>query len=291
MLPPGTTLISLIDRNIASVGDSVAYRYLDYARSADGHAVETDLGPTLAVACGPSGRRCSSSPIAVTGWRSSPRRASTTSPDSSQRSRREPSRCRCSRRNCRATPSVWTRRFAMRRPPLVLTTAAASDAVLRLSAASFRSRRRPRVVVIDEIPDSAGAAFVPTRPRHRRRLPPAVHLGVDATAGRRRDHPSGGRHEPGTDDPVDRPTGPKHPRRQLVTALPRHGSVDDRLSGGVRRTLDPDVADRVHPSARSGGFMRCPPSRGTAAWSPPRRTSPTSGPHSVACPRQARTST
>src|SRR5262249_57266419 len=38
-LPPGTTLISLIDRNIANVGLSVAYRYLDYARS-DGHAVE-----------------------------------------------------------------------------------------------------------------------------------------------------------------------------------------------------------------------------------------------------------
>ncbi len=32
-LPPGVTLISLIDRNIANVGDSVAYRYLDYTRS------------------------------------------------------------------------------------------------------------------------------------------------------------------------------------------------------------------------------------------------------------------
>ena len=29
VLPPGVTLISLIDRNIANVGDSVAYRYLD----------------------------------------------------------------------------------------------------------------------------------------------------------------------------------------------------------------------------------------------------------------------
>ena len=38
-LPPGTTLISLIERNIANVGDYVAYRYLDYARS-DGHAIE-----------------------------------------------------------------------------------------------------------------------------------------------------------------------------------------------------------------------------------------------------------
>lgn len=33
LLPSGTTLISLIDRNIANIGDAVAYRYLDYARS------------------------------------------------------------------------------------------------------------------------------------------------------------------------------------------------------------------------------------------------------------------
>jgi fatty-acyl-CoA synthase len=40
VLPPGVTLISLIDRNIANVGDTVAYRYLDFARSADGTAAE-----------------------------------------------------------------------------------------------------------------------------------------------------------------------------------------------------------------------------------------------------------
>jgi len=33
VMPPGTTLISLIERNIANVGDATAYRYLDYARS------------------------------------------------------------------------------------------------------------------------------------------------------------------------------------------------------------------------------------------------------------------
>lgn len=33
-LPQDTTLISLIDRNITNVGDAVAYRYLDYSRSA-----------------------------------------------------------------------------------------------------------------------------------------------------------------------------------------------------------------------------------------------------------------
>lgn len=40
VLPPGDTLISLIDRNIAYVGDAVAFRYLDYAGSSDGAAVE-----------------------------------------------------------------------------------------------------------------------------------------------------------------------------------------------------------------------------------------------------------
>jgi len=40
VLPPGVTLISLIDRNIANVGDAVAYRYLDYSSAADGKAVE-----------------------------------------------------------------------------------------------------------------------------------------------------------------------------------------------------------------------------------------------------------
>ncbi len=32
-LPPGTTLVSLIERNVASVGDTVAYRFLDFSRS------------------------------------------------------------------------------------------------------------------------------------------------------------------------------------------------------------------------------------------------------------------
>ncbi|MBN9634612.1 MAG: hypothetical protein J0H22_05170 [Actinobacteria bacterium] len=38
-LPPGATLISLIDRNIAHVPDTVAYRYLDYS-AADLRTIE-----------------------------------------------------------------------------------------------------------------------------------------------------------------------------------------------------------------------------------------------------------
>ena len=40
VLPADVTLMSLIDRNIAAVGDSVAYRYLDHTRSERGAAVE-----------------------------------------------------------------------------------------------------------------------------------------------------------------------------------------------------------------------------------------------------------
>src|SRR5882672_8633193 len=40
ILPPGVTLSALIDRNIANVGTSVAYRYLDFSRSDDGQPVE-----------------------------------------------------------------------------------------------------------------------------------------------------------------------------------------------------------------------------------------------------------
>lgn len=39
-LPPGVTLISLIDRNAANCGDLVAYRYLDYSRSGGGEVAE-----------------------------------------------------------------------------------------------------------------------------------------------------------------------------------------------------------------------------------------------------------
>jgi hypothetical protein len=40
VLPPGTTLVSLIDGNAANAGDLVAYRYLDHSRSVDGEASE-----------------------------------------------------------------------------------------------------------------------------------------------------------------------------------------------------------------------------------------------------------
>ena len=139
-------------------------------------------------------------------------------------------------------------------------------------------------LVIDQIPDAAGEIFVHTDSAwtmFRTCSTPGGRPGPRRCRG----HPSCGGHQPGADDPVDRPAGPKHPRRQLVTALPRHGSVDDRLSRGIRRTFHADVADGVS-AGRSAGFRPCPKARGEAVWSPPRRTSPTSGPLNVACPHE-----
>jgi fatty-acyl-CoA synthase len=40
VLPAGTTLMSSLHRNIAELGDSVAYRYLDFTRGQDHEAIE-----------------------------------------------------------------------------------------------------------------------------------------------------------------------------------------------------------------------------------------------------------
>ena len=174
VLPPGVTLISLIDRNIANVGDSVAYRYLDFTRSEAGQRHRADLDPTRCPAASHRCARAAGRRRAATGWRSWRRRASTTSPASSRRSRREPSRCRCSRPSCRATPNVSKPRCTTARPTVVLTTAAARD-VVEAFLATMSTAGRPHVIVIDEIPDSAAEAFAPVDDRRRRRLPPAVH--------------------------------------------------------------------------------------------------------------------
>ncbi len=81
------------------------------------------------------------------------------------------------------------------RPTVVLTTSAASAAV-EAALNEIGLVPRPHVITIDDVPDSAGDAFV------------AVHLDVDdishlqytsgstRPSGRRGDHPPSGRHQP-----------------------------------------------------------------------------------------------
>ena len=78
-MPPGMTLSSLIERNIAFVGDSVAYRYLDHAKSWG--SSPSSPGRNWAFGSAPSARGCNGSRPAETAWQCSRRKASTTSLD------------------------------------------------------------------------------------------------------------------------------------------------------------------------------------------------------------------
>src|ERR1700758_1636045 len=156
-LPPGTTLISLIERNIANVGDYVAYRYLDYARS-DGHAIEltwaqfgirlraigahvqqfADHGDRVAVLA-PQGIDY------VAGFYAAIKAGTIAVPLFAPELPGHAERLNTALRDSE--------------PTVVLTTTAAKQAVETFLTNLFH-RRRPHVVVIDQIPDSAGELFV-----------------------------------------------------------------------------------------------------------------------------------
>ncbi|MEO6793888.1 MAG: fatty acyl-AMP ligase [Mycobacterium sp.] len=159
VLPPGDTLISLIDRNIANVGDAVAFRYLDYAGPVEGLAVEltwVQLGLRLraigarlqqVTSCGdrvailaPQGLDY------VAGFYAAIKCGTVAVPLFAPELPGHAERLDTALRD-----SI---------PAAVLTTAA-----VRHSVEDFLRRLpqqlRPHVIVIDEIPDSAAAAFVP----------------------------------------------------------------------------------------------------------------------------------
>jgi fatty-acyl-CoA synthase len=163
-LPPGTTLISLIERNIANVGDYVAYRYLDYARS-DGRVIETtwaqfgvrlqavgaqvqqfaDHGDRVAILA-PQGIDY------VAGFYAAIKAGTIAVPLFAPELPGHAERLETALRDSE--------------PTAVLTTAAAKDAVENFLI-SLPQLRKPRLIVIDQIPDSAGEQFVP------------VELGID----------------------------------------------------------------------------------------------------------------
>ncbi len=159
-LPPGTTLISLIDRNIANVGDSVAYRYLDYTRSVDGQAVEltwTQLGIRLrAIGAHLQQVTARTDRVAilapqgidyVAGFFAAIKAGTIAVPLFAPELPGHAERLDTALRDAQ--------------PTAVLTTAAAAEAV-RTFLLKLPNLRRPQVIVIDQIPDSAGDAFAPT---------------------------------------------------------------------------------------------------------------------------------
>ncbi len=164
-LPPGTTLISLIDRNIANVAASAAYRYLDYTRSPDGQPVEMTwarlgirlraIGAHVQQATARGDRVAILAPQGidyVAGFFAAIKAGTIAVPLFAPELPGHAERLDTALRDAQ--------------PTVVLTTVAAADAVQtfldRLPAV-----RRPQVILIDQIRDSAGDAFV------------AVHLDVD----------------------------------------------------------------------------------------------------------------
>jgi fatty-acyl-CoA synthase len=160
VLPPGVTLISLIDRNIANVGDSVAYRYLDYTRAVDGEAVELTwtqlglrlraIGAQLQQVTARGDRVAILAPQGVdyvAGFFAAIKAGTIAVPLFAPELPGHAERLDTA--------------LSDAQPTAVLTTVAATDAVQ-----TFLSRlppvRRPRVIVIDQVPDSAGDAFVST---------------------------------------------------------------------------------------------------------------------------------
>ncbi len=159
-LPPGTTLISLIERNVANVGDAVAFRYLDHSRATDAQAAEVtwtqfgarlqaigarvqqiaDRGERVAVLA-PQGIDY------VSGFYAAIKAGTIAVPLFAPELPGHAERLDTALRDSE--------------PTVVLTTTAAKDAVEKFLA-NLSPATQPRVLVIDQIPDSAGEKFVPT---------------------------------------------------------------------------------------------------------------------------------
>ena len=161
-LPPGATLISLIDRNIANVGDATAYRYLDYTRAADVHTDEVTwrqfgarlqaIGARVQQAAGRGERVAILAPQGidyVAGFYAAIKAGTIAVPLFAPELPGHAERLDTALRDSE--------------PTVVLTTTAAKQAVESFLT-NLPHRRRPHVVVIDQIPDTAGELFVPTEP-------------------------------------------------------------------------------------------------------------------------------
>ncbi len=167
VMPPGTTLISLIERNVANIGGAVAYRYLDYSRS-EGQAVEVTwaqlgvrlqaVGAQVQQFAGQGDRVAVLAPQGidyVAGFYAAIKAGTIAVPLFAPELPGHAERLETALRDSE--------------PTVVLTTAGAKGAVENFLG-SLPQLRKPQVLVIDEIPDSAGELFAP------------VELKVDAVS-------------------------------------------------------------------------------------------------------------
>ena len=131
--------------------------------------------------------------------------------------------------------------------------------VVQAFLAKLSDIRILEIIVIDEVPDSAEDAFAP--------------IDIDADDVAHLQYRGGATPPPPVGVEITPPCGPastcwqmivtidlrdRNTTSQLAAAVPRHGSVDDRISRGVRRAFHPDVADGVHlmPAALDTGAGR-----------------------------------
>jgi fatty-acyl-CoA synthase len=155
-LPPGTTLISLIDRNIANVGNTVAYRFLDFGRSPEGHLSELTwsqldvrlraIGSRIQRAAGPGERVAVLAPQGldyVAGFFAAVKSGTIAVPLFAPELPGHAERLRTA--------------LADAQPALLLTTAAARGAVTEFL--DDHPGPAPPLLVIDEIPGSAAEDF------------------------------------------------------------------------------------------------------------------------------------
>src|SRR4029079_7424722 len=160
VLPPGVNLISLIDRNIANVGDSIAYRYLDFTGPEGGRALEMTwnelgvrmrtIGARVQHVASRGDRVAILAPQGldyVAGFFAAIKAGTIALP------------------LCAPGLPGHAERLATAlhdaRPTAVLTTATARDGVEAFLDNRIGPLSRPDVPVIDEIPDSAAGDFVP----------------------------------------------------------------------------------------------------------------------------------
>jgi len=158
-LPDGVNLVTFLDRHIDSIGDAVAYRYLDYTQQDDGKAIDltwTQLGTRLR-AIGARLQQVTSrgdrvailAPQGVdyvVGFFAAIKAGDIAVPLFAPE-----------------LPGHAERLHAVlgnAQPTVLLTTSAVAGAVQEFVRALPRDRR-PRVIAIDEVPDSVGATFAP----------------------------------------------------------------------------------------------------------------------------------
>src|ERR1700761_3716210 len=168
VLPPGVNLVTFLDRHIDEIGDAVAYRYLEFAHDADGQLIELTwaalgarlraIGARLQQITSRGDRVAILAPQGIdyiVGFFAAIKAGDIAVPLFAPE-----------------FPGHAERLDAVladARPSVVLTTAAAAAAVQEF-VRSLPRANRPRVIAIDEVPDSVGMTYAP------------VHLDTDDIA-------------------------------------------------------------------------------------------------------------